>query len=254
MSQGSGTCYAARAMRFLLASLTASLIVLLARVVTAVRGVWTGSEPTARRRVYFCNHVSHGDFVLVWTVLPPALRRRTRPVAGADYWDASPLRRFIGRDVFDAVLIDRDRRPDSPDPIDAMATALDRGASLILFPEGTRNTGSETLLPFKSGLYRLGRARPTVDLVPVFIENLNRVMPKGEFVPIPIICTVTFGAPIRVEEGEDKDAFLARARGALLALARPEMESATAPEDGAGDAGASVGVSGRTADTGPAAA
>lgn len=207
-------------MRRLLASLMAWAIALLARLITAVRGVWSGCEPTARQRVYFCNHASHGDFVLVWTVLPPALRARTRPVAGADYWDRSRLRRFVGRDVFDAVLIDRERRPGAPEPIAVMAAALDQGASLILFPEGTRNTGTD-LLPFKSGLYHLARSRPTVDLVPVFIENLNRVMPKGEIVPIPIICTVTFGAPLRVGEGEGKDAFLARARTALLALARP---------------------------------
>lgn len=200
-------------------SLAATAVIAFARFVTGVRGNWLGCEPAPQPRVYFANHNSHGDFVLIWTVLPPPLRRATRPVAGADYWLASAARRFIGERVFRAVLIDRDPLARKVDPIPLMAEALDAQSSLILFPEGTRNTGEERLLPFKSGLFHLARQRPQVEFVPVWIENLNRVMPKGEFIPIPLLCTVTFGAPLRLAEGEDRAAFLARARGALLSLA-----------------------------------
>lgn len=204
---------------FVATAVVAQAIVLFARLVTAVRGVWQGTGPSGVQRVYFANHASHGDFILIWTVLPGRLRRRTRPVAGADYWLKSKARAFIGRDVFRAILIERDPERRVEDPVEQMARALDERASLIVFPEGTRNTGDEILLPFKTGLYHLARARPTVEMVPVWIANLNRVMPKGEFVPIPLICTVTFGAPIQVGEAEEKDAFLSRARDALLALA-----------------------------------
>jgi 1-acyl-sn-glycerol-3-phosphate acyltransferase len=200
-------------------AVAAKAIVLFARLVTAVRGVWEGVGPSGKQRVYFANHSSHGDFVLIWTVLPERLRRRTRPVAGADYWLKGKARAFIGRDVFRAVLIERDPARRVEDPVEQMARAIDERSSLIVFPEGTRNTGDEVLLPFKSGLYHLAKTRPDVELVPVWIANLNRVMPKGEFVPIPLICTVTFGAPIRIGEGEEKDLFLTRARGALLTLA-----------------------------------
>lgn len=199
-------------------SIAGTLIILFARFVTAVRGRWEGVAPTEGQRIYFANHASHGDFVLIWTVLPRRLRFATRPVAGSDYWLASRLRRFIGRDVFNAVLIDRDPQTRRADPIVQMAEALDAGSSLIVFPEGTRNTTDAPLLPFKSGLYHLARLRPGVDLVPVWIENLNRVMPKGEFVPIPLICTVTFGAALRVSASDTKQAFLDRAEAALLAL------------------------------------
>jgi 1-acyl-sn-glycerol-3-phosphate acyltransferase len=202
----------------MLAKFVAGLIVGFARFITAVQGKWEGIEPVDGQRVYFANHASHGDFILIWTVLPPRLRRRTRPVAGADYWLKSQLKRFISRDVFNAVLIDRDRESRRDDPIVLMTAALDGGSSLIVFPEGTRNTGEAPLLPFKSGLYHLARARPDLDLVPVWIDNLNRVMPKGEIVPIPLICTVTFGAPIRVGETQSKEEFIARAEAALLAL------------------------------------
>jgi len=203
----------------LIASLLASVVTGFARLITGVRGDWRGCLPDPRPRVYFANHASHGDFILIWAVLPRALRRRTRPVAAADYWLKGPLRRFIVAQVFRAVLIDRHPAAPESDPIGRMAAALDDGHSLIFFPEGTRNTTAERLLPFKGGLYRLARARPGVELVPVWIENLNRVMPKGELVPVPLLCTVTLGAPIRPEDGEAKADFALRSRAALLALA-----------------------------------
>jgi 1-acyl-sn-glycerol-3-phosphate acyltransferase len=200
-------------------ALCALCVTAFARVVTGVRAEWRGCRPQAHRRVYFANHCSHGDFVLIWSVLPPAMRRMTRPVAGADYWERGAVRRFIGRRVFRAVLIDRTTTSRDVDPIAAMANVLDQGFSLIVFPEGTRNLTDERLLPFKSGLYRLAAARPGVEFVPVWIDNLNRVMPKGEMVPIPLLCTVSFGAPINVADNEAKSAFLDRARQALLDLA-----------------------------------
>ena len=200
------------------ASLSANAIVLFARLVTAVRAIWDGVEPVSSKRVYFANHTSNGDFVLIWAVLPPYIRRRTRPVAGSDYWLTSKLKTFIGRDVFNAVLIDRNPESREDDPIAQMAEALDGGSSLILFPEGTRNIGDDPLLPFKTGLFHLASQRPDVDLVPVWVENLNQVMPKGEIFPIPLICTVRFGEALRLEADEDKDAFLERSHAALLAL------------------------------------
>ncbi len=200
------------------AKVMALAIVLFARVVTAVRGIWDGVEPVAATRVYFANHTSNGDFVLIWAVLPPHIRRRTRPVAASDYWLTSALKAFIGREVFNAVLIDRNPETRKQDPIEQMAEALDGGSSLILFPEGTRNQTSDALLPFKTGLFHLAETRPDVDLVPVWIENLNQVMPKGEVFPLPLLCTVRFGEALRISEGEAKDDFLTRSRAALLAL------------------------------------
>lgn len=203
-------------LRAFAARVTGQAISVFARFVTAPRAIWQGIEPVPRQRVYFANHTSNGDFVLLWTALPGPLRRRTRPVAALDYWLRSPLRAFIGREVFNAVLIDRRPEARTEDPVSQMVAALDQGASLIIFPEGQRNSSDSPLLPFKSGLYHLAKTRPEVDLVPVWIANLNRVMPKGEIIPVPLICTLTFGAPLHLSEGEPKEAFLARISQALL--------------------------------------
>ena len=189
-----------------------------AKVLTGVRALWQGRPDFSRRRIYFANHRSHGDFVLIWSSLPPEVRRATRPVAGADYWLKGGLRRYIINKVFRGVLVDRQG---GGDPVGQMAQALTGGDSLIMFPEGTRNL-TDDLLPFKSGLFHLARTVPDIDLVPVWIQNLGRAMPKGSNIPLPLLCTLTFGTPIQLREGEDKAAFLARARSALLALAPPE--------------------------------
>lgn len=200
--------------------LLASALCGFARALTGVRALWLGSEPDARPRVYFANHRSHGDFVLIWASLPPPLRRRTRPVAGADYWLTTPLRRFLINRVFRGVCIDRRPGRNGPNPVEQMGEALGAGESLILFPEGTRNMG-DGLLPFKSGLHHLTKAHPEAELIPVWIENLGRVMPKGSLIPVPLLCTLSFGPPLSPVDGESREAFLTRARTALLDLAPP---------------------------------
>lgn len=219
----------------MLERLVAALIIGFVRLLTGAQSFWRSGRPNAAQRIFFANHASHGDFVLLWASLPTWLRRRTRPVAGADYWNKSQLRRFIGGRVFRAVLIDRERKTSpsaavSPDPIEQMVAALAGGDSLILFPEGTRNTTDAVLLPFKSGLFHLATQYPRAELVPVWINNLARVMPKGQLLPIPLLCTVTFGASLPRIDGEDKAAFLARARAAMLAL-RPDMHDDDAPDN-----------------------
>lgn len=211
-------------LRSLIAAIAGQGLVIFVRLLTAPRAIWAGIEPTPRQRVYFANHTSNADFPTIWAVLPGFLRAQTRPVAASDYWLKSKVRAFFGRDVLHAVLINRDRagRDPSEDPVAMMVAAVDEGSSLIIFPEGQRNLTEEPVLPFKTGLFHLASARPGIDLVPTWIDNLNSVLPKGEVVPVPLICTVTFGAPMHLRPGEDKEIFLDRARLALAALGREQ--------------------------------
>ena len=188
----------------------------LVRVLTGAQARWYGCPPQAEQRIYFANHQSHADLVMIWAALPHELRSITRPVAARDYWTKSPLKQWITTAVFNAIYVDRERKGDS-DPLQPLEAALASGDSIILFPEGTRGDGEEPQ-SFKSGLYSLAVKFPQVVLVPAWIDNIQRVMPKGEVVPVPILCSVTFGAPIRVEPGEERRAFLDRARTAVIAL------------------------------------
>ena len=190
----------------------------LARAITGVRPIWRGSGPSGKQRIYFANHASHGDFILLSSSLEAEERVRTRAVAGADYWNATKLRRAIATDILNTVLVERNWIERSEDPMSVMLRTLDQGYSLIFFPEGTRNMSEQPLLRFKSGLFNLATARPDVELVPCWIENMSRVLPKGAFLPVPLLCRVVFGAPVSVRENEERRDFLNRAQAALLEL------------------------------------
>jgi 1-acyl-sn-glycerol-3-phosphate acyltransferase len=207
----------------------ASLLAAVARGITGVQVQWAGCEPDEKQRIYFANHTSHLDFVVLWSGLPPDLRARTRPVAAQDYWESSALRRYVVTNVFNAVLLQRGVMAQAKSPeearytgralIEQMAAALGEQYSLILFPEGTRGNG-EKVGPFRAGLYHLALRRPDVELVPAYLENMNRILPKGEVLPVPMLSLLTFGKPLQVEPGEEKEAFLERAREAVSSLRR----------------------------------
>ena len=207
----------------------ASLLAAIARGISGVQVQWAGCEPDDRQRIYFANHTSHLEFVVLWSALPSEIRAVTRPVAAKDYWEETPLRRFLAENVFHAVLLERGSLAKAKNSdeahfvgrhlIEDMASALGDRNSLILFPEGTRGTG-EKIAPFRSGLYHLALRRPDVELVPAYLENLNRILPKGEVLPVPMLSLLTFGKPIQVAPGEEKDIFLERAREAVSSLRR----------------------------------
>lgn len=299
---------APRMIRAMLSKLMSLFLLGLVRLLTGSQARWFGCPPKAEQRIYFANHQSHADLVMIWAALPQELRSITRPIAAKDYWTKTPFRQWLTTAVFNAVYVDRvsgtpgqrpapqappqphmqaaagaplpasvepasstaptlpaQPEPSVPGPLPAQGTlegflaqsapapaepvapaadpvqpvppdpealraalpaddplaplvqALESGDSIVIFPEGTRGHGDEPQ-PFKSGLYRLAQMFPQVVLVPAWIHNVQRVMPKGEVVPVPILCSVTFGAPIELGVGEERRAFLDRARRAVIAL------------------------------------
>ncbi len=188
----------------------------LIRVLTGSQARWTGCPPKAEQRIYFANHQSHADLVLIWAALPHDLRASTRPIAARDYWTKTRFRQWITTAVFNAIYVSRERSANE-DPLEPLLDALAHGDSIILFPEGTRGNAEEPQ-PFKAGLYNLALRFPQVVLVPTWINNVQRVMPKGEVVPVPVLCSVTFGTPVQLHPGEERRVFLDRARAAVIAL------------------------------------
>ena len=197
-------------------ALVRRFLIMLVRIAVGARSEWLGCTPKPTRRIYFANHGSHVDTIAVMAALPWQVRRRTHPVAARDYWGKTRLHRFIAETVVCAVLIDRKPGPGS-NPLEPVERLLERGQSILIFPEGTRAEGDE-VAEFRSGIFRLAQRFPGIELVPVYLDNLRRILPKGSMLPVPITCTARFGAPLRLEPGEEKAAFLQRARAAVLAL------------------------------------
>jgi 1-acyl-sn-glycerol-3-phosphate acyltransferase len=200
----------------MLAKLMGWFLLGLIRVLTGAQARWYGCPPKAEQRIYFANHQSHADLVMIWAALPAELRNVTRAIAARDYWTRTPFKQWITTAVFNVIYVSRDRSADE-DPLEPLIDALTNGDSIILFPEGTRGHTGEPQ-PFKAGLYNLALKFPNVVLVPAWINNVQHVLPKGEVVPVPVLCSVTFGAPMQLGEGEERKDFLERARANVLAL------------------------------------
>ncbi|MBV9269810.1 MAG: 1-acyl-sn-glycerol-3-phosphate acyltransferase [Candidatus Eremiobacteraeota bacterium] len=192
-----------------------------ARFLAGVNVTWKGAQPQLRQTAFFANHTSHLDFVVLWASLPSQLRTQTRPVAAQDYWSRG-VRRWLAVNVFNAILVPRHGKaaPNAQraaQTIGSIAGEMGDAYSVIIFPEGTRGDGEE-VAAFKSGLYHLCECKPDLQLVPVYMENLNRILPKGEFLPVPFISRVNFGEPTAYDPGESKRGFLERMRQSVCAL------------------------------------
>jgi len=199
----------------MMAGIIEGMLIGAARLVAGAQPRWEGCGPEPEQRIYVANHSSHLDFMLLSSALPEPLRRRTRPVAAAEYWASGPVRRYLTRDVFRCVLLGRERF--QLNPLEPVASALRQGDSLIFFPEGTRGPG-DTLQPLKPGIYHLARWFPGVDIVPVWIDNSYRILPKGFAIPVPLLSSMTFGAPLRWKDGQQQEEFLDQVRTGLEAL------------------------------------
>lgn len=200
-------------------TLVGGVIAQLARIVSGATVRMSDSQIPPGQCVFYANHGSHLDFVTLWAALPTSHRARTRPIAAKDYWDKPGLRRYLVTDIFRAILVDRHGGSlrSLREQLDMMTSALDSGDSLIIFPEGTRGEG-DTIGTFQSGLHALQRHCPEARIVPVRLLNLNRVLPKGEFIPVPLLSTIVIGEPLPSVESESRSAFLTRARAALIEL------------------------------------
>jgi len=197
-------------------SVVGEVLAFVARLLSGASARWIDSQPDICQRVYFANHTSHLDAIVLWSSLPFEVRYLTRPVAAKDYWEKSALRQYMTKS-FNALLIDRKHIKVHQSPVDLMIREIGDTYSLLVFPEGHRGS-DENVGEFKSGLYYLSKKRPDLELIPVYIDNLNRVLPRGEFLPVPLLSRITFGPPIWLETGESKNDFLSRARESVLRL------------------------------------
>ncbi len=201
--------------------LAKSILLAIAYLISRSKVRWQDSQPDTCQRVYFANHSSHLDAIVIWAALPPEVREKTRMIAAKDYWDAGPIRRYISRRLFNALLIDRENVGIKNTPVKIMIDEMQDVYSIVMFPEGGRG-GGDKIGEFKSGLYYLAKKRPDLELIPVYLENMSRILPRGKTLPVPMLSSVVFGPPMWLEEGEKKDDFLTRARQAVVNLKESE--------------------------------
>ena len=193
------------------------LLLFIANFLSRAKVTWHDCQPDTCQRIYFANHSSHLDAIVVWASLPDYVRDKTRMIAAKDYWEAGPIRRYISKRLFNAILIDRENVSIKNTPVKVMIDEIKNIYSIVMFPEGGRSSG-ETIGEFKSGLYHMSKKRPDLELIPVYLDNMSRILPRGKTLPVPMLSRVVFGPPIWLEEGEKKDDFLKRARQAVLNL------------------------------------
>ena len=146
--------------------LVGNSLALMARILSGASARWIDSQPDTCQRVYFANHTSHLDAIVLWSALPPTVRELTRPVAAKDYWTKGGIRRYLAIQVFNALLIDRTEIKVHHSPVDTMIREIGQRYSLIVFPEGGRSDGLE-IGEFKSGLFYLCKKRPDLEMIPV---------------------------------------------------------------------------------------
>lgn len=201
----------------MLAPIIRGVLILIAKFLSGASVRWVDCQPDRCQRVYFANHTSHLDSIVVWAALPPEVREVTRMVAAKDYWNKGPIRRYLSKEIFNALLIDRTNVSIRNTPVQLMIDEIGDNYSMIIFPEGGRSTG-ETIQEFKSGIYYLAKKKPELELIPVYLDNMNRILPRGEVLPVPMCSRIVFGPPIWIERGEPKNIFLERTREAIVKL------------------------------------
>ena len=187
------------------------------RLICGANSIWYKCQPSEKPTVYYANHSSHLDFPLIWASMPENIRKKLHPIAGKDYWNKNWIKRFISCKIFNSVLIERFNINQNNYPIDKIAELLKNGDSILIFPEGTRGLNNE-INQFKNSLFHLYKKCPNVQFVPIYLNNLNRILPKGEFLPVPILSSIIIGQPLVFESHIDKTDLINKAKFKLEEL------------------------------------
>jgi len=172
-----------------------------------------GNLPARDPFILIANHSSHLDTVSLLSLFPLSRLRRIRPCAAADTFERTPLIAFLSRTFFNILPIARRNITPENHPVRRMRKALERGESLLLYPEGTRGTGG-VMGEFKTGIAHLLEETPDVPVVPAYLVNMGRSLPKGEFLIVPFICEIRIGTP-RVVRGSRRELVEALERAVL---------------------------------------
>ncbi|MBF0505121.1 MAG: 1-acyl-sn-glycerol-3-phosphate acyltransferase [Candidatus Omnitrophica bacterium] len=153
--------------------------------------------------IVIANHTSHLDAAALLAFFPLKDLRRVRPVAAADYFNSNKCIAFFSRIFFNILPIARKNIGRHQNPLDGLREALEHKETLIIFPEGTRSSSGE-MGPFHTGIAHILKEFPQVPVIPVYMSNMYKALPKGEFILVPFICEVNIGKPLFLSGTKDE--------------------------------------------------
>ncbi len=151
--------------------------------------------------IILANHNSHLDTMTLLASLPSKIIHKVKPVAAGDHFGKTKLKGKFTEFFVNALLIKRGRDKENPenDPINRMIKELDKGYSLILFPEGTRGE-PEIEQPLKKGIGIILEQRPEIKFIPAFMKGMGKAMPKDDNLIVPFNSFLKFGVPTKIKE------------------------------------------------------
>lgn len=161
--------------------------------------------PSAGPAIIVANHNSHLDTLVLINLFNLPYLHKIHPVAAADYFLRNKFLAWFSTKIIGIIPIARGKASREYDPLKGCCDALDAGNIIIIFPEGTRGE-PEKIESFKKGVAYLVERRPHIPVIPVFMHGLGKVLPKGDFIPVPFFCDIFVGNPIYF--GNDKKNFM----------------------------------------------
>jgi 1-acyl-sn-glycerol-3-phosphate acyltransferase len=168
------------------------------------------NEKTLKNKKQFiliANHNSHMDTMAIMSAIPSRYIHKVHPIAARDFFGGSLFKKILMRYLVNATLIQRDRDDPENDPIDSMDKMLKKSRSLILFPEGSRGVPG-VMTKFKKGLGYLIQRNPEINVIPVYLDNVYKTLPRGKNLILPYNCSIKFGDPIQFKSMEMEDILL----------------------------------------------
>ena len=174
------------------------------RIVIGLRYFNNDNLRNIKQFILIANHNSHMDTMAIMSAIPHRFIHKVHPVAARDFFGKNLFQKILMRYLVNATLIRRDRDNKERDPINDMDKMLKKKRSLILFPEGSRGVAGK-MSNFKKGLGYLVQKNPKISVIPVYLENIYKTLPKGKRLILPYNCSIKFGNPIKFSSLEMND-------------------------------------------------